>query len=162
MRLALSFAALLLSILLSSCGSGRSNFDVDAVRPVIEAKTNQFTEAHITGDSVFLKNIFTEDARVYAPNSGVVEGRQAIARVNAEYLSYGIQEFREQSTALYGSENYLIDEGTYILRYGPDNTTERGRYLNIWKEEANDWLLYANMWTTESTTTPTQEEDAEE
>ena len=43
-----------------------------------------------------------------------------------------IKEFREKTTAFYGNEDYLIDEGTYYLRYGKDNTVEKGKYINVW------------------------------
>ena len=139
-------------LLLTSCrsqvdGETGARFNIDAVRPIIEANTQQFTEAHITRDSTFLADIFTEDARVYAPNSDVVEGRQAISNVNMEWLQYGIKEFREESTSLYGNSEFVVDEGSYYLRYGED-TFEEGHYLNVWKQVDGDWKIYANMWTT--------------
>ena len=114
----------------------------------IQDKTSRFTKAHIIGETTFLNNIFTTDALIFAPGSDVVTGRRSIEAINAEYVSYGISEFREEITALYGSGDYLISEGPYLMRYGKDNITEKGNYLNVYKQENDDWKLYANIWNT--------------
>ena len=153
MRLLPSFLYILVPLLLfTGCqsqvdGDSSAVFDLNTIRPIIEANTQQFTESHITRDSTFLADIFTEDARVYAPNSTPVQGRQAISDVNMEWLKYGIKEFRETSVSLYGSRGYIVDEGAYYLRYG-DDTTEEGHYMNVWKQIDDEWKIYANMWTT--------------
>ena len=133
----------------SSAASDRATpFDVVAARTLIEAKNRQFTEAHITGDSAFLVNIFTADAKVFGPNAPVVVGRTAIAKLNAEYVQLGIHEFREATTALYGNAEYLVDEGTYYMRYGAANTVEEGKYINVWKQDGGEWRIHSNIWNT--------------
>ncbi len=148
----LSFA-LVVMIALFGCQQ-ESHFDVTAMKKIIEEKNNQFTKAHITGDSVFLVNIYTQDAKVFAPNSDVVIGRPAIAVLTSQYLNMDIKEFREETTAFYGNEDYLIDEGNYYFHY--DNTIEEGKYLNVWKKEDGDWKVYANIWNTNMPATPTK------
>jgi len=121
-------------------------FDATTMKKIIEEKSNQFTEAHITRDTAFLNNIFAKDARAYPPNSDVVTGRAAIAAVNAEWVNYGIKEFTEVSTSFYGNEAYLIDEGKYYLRFGEDDIIDKGNYINIWKKDNGDWKIYSNIW----------------
>ena len=146
-----------LALLVLGCNQQQKpTFDVTAMEKIIEEKNNQFTKAHITGDSAFLVNIFTQDAKVFAPNSDVVIGRPAIAVVNSQYLKLDIKEFREETTAFYGNEDYLIDEGNYYVRYGKDNTIDKGKYLNVWKKEDGDWKIYSNMWNTNMPATPTK------
>lgn len=153
----------LIGLLLAGCGnnyrassdinnSGTATFDVAATKELIDEKNNQFTQAHITGDTAFLNNIFTHDARVFAPNSDVVVGRSAIALLNLEYINFGIKEFREETTALYGNEDYLINEGSYFMSYGSDGTIDKGKFINIWKREDGDWKLYSNIWNTNFST----------
>ncbi len=129
-------------------------FDIAVLKKIIDEKNNRFTRAHITGDTAFLNNIFTLDARVFAPNSEAVVGRSAIALVNLEYINYGIKEFREETTALYGDEEYLINEGNYFMSYG-DDTIDEGKFINIWKKVGGDWRLYSNIWNTNIPATPT-------
>jgi ketosteroid isomerase-like protein len=146
-----------LALLVLGCNQQQKpTFDVTAMKKIIEEKNNQFTKAHITGDSAFLVNIFTQDAKVFAPNSDIVIGRPAIAVVNSQYLKLDIKEFREETTAFYGNEDYLIDEGNYYFRYGKDNTIDKGKYLNVWKKEAGDWKIYSNIWNSNMPATPTK------
>ncbi len=156
--LAITFAGLLTI----GCGSNNKDssatFDVTAMKKIIEEKNNQFTKAHITGqkDSAAMVNIYTQDAKVFPPNSDPVIGRPAIAVLTSQYLNMDIKEFREETTAFYGNEDYLIDEGNYIFIYGKDNTIEKGKYLNVWKKEDGDWKIFTNMWNTNMPATPTK------
>ena len=123
-------------------------FDSIAMKKIIDEKTNKFTQAHITKDTVFLNHIFTQDAKAYPPNSDIVTGRAAIAAVNSEWVNYGIKEFSEESTSFYGNEDFLIDEGKYYLRYGENDIIDKGKYINIWKKENGDWKICSNIWNT--------------
>jgi ketosteroid isomerase-like protein len=161
MKVALSSTLVLFCLLFSSCQSdtdkdSAATFDLTAMKKIIQEKNNQFAQAHITGDTAFLNNIFTQDAKVFAPNSEVVIGRPAIAELNSQYVNLGIKEFREETTAFYGNEDYLIDEGNYIFIYGKDNTIDKGKYLNVWKREDGDWKIFTNMWNTNMPATPTK------
>ena len=125
-----------------------SSFDMVALRKIIDEKNNQFTRSHITGDTAFMNNIFTQDAKVFAPNAEVVTGRTAISALNLEYIGFGINEFREETTALYGSGDYLVNEGSYFMSYGKDSTQEKGKFINIWKKVDGDWKIHSNIWNT--------------
>ena len=56
--------------------------------------------------------------------------------------------FTERTTDLYGNGELLIDEGEYEITYGPDNTVERGKYVNVWKQEDGTWKIHTNIWNT--------------
>ncbi|MCP9770989.1 nuclear transport factor 2 family protein [Lacihabitans sp. LS3-19] len=140
-----------------SCGSNKSNsnesdksshtdHDLSELKTLIENKTNQFTAAHITKDTEFLNHIFTENARSFPPNAEAVVGRKAISQLNMDWINYGISEAKETSTAFYGNEDYLIDEGTYIFIYGEDKSIDKGKYINIWKMEDGEWKIESNIW----------------
>lgn len=124
------------------------DFDLDTAREIIQEKTRLFTEAHITKDTAYLNNIFTDDARVLPPNAEAVVGKKAIALLNTDWVNYGIHEFTEMTTHFYGNEGYLIDEGTYFLRYDEENTVDNGKYINIWKNVNGEWKIYSNIWNT--------------
>ncbi len=131
-----------------------TTFDLAAAKKIIEDKNTQFTKAHITGDTAYLNNIVTQDAKCFPPNSDIVSGRTAIAALNVQWINYGIKEFTETTIDFFGSQDFLVDEGTYYARYGKDNTTEKGKYINIWKKEGGDWKIYSNMWNTNTHDAP--------
>ncbi|WP_088341931.1 nuclear transport factor 2 family protein [Robiginitalea sediminis] len=154
-----TFFSVLISVLLASCNGKQpaadatvettpEAFDLEAAKARIQEQTQAFTQAHITKDTAYLNGSFTADARVLPPNSPAVTGQKDIAQLNADWVNYGIHEFTEVSTAFYGDENYLVDEGTYYLRYGEENTIDEGKYINIWKNEDGTWKLYSNIWNT--------------
>ena len=142
-----TIAIILLGTLFVAC-TKQENFDMQAAQKTIASQTHAFTKAHITKDTAFLNNIFTKDARIFPPNSEVVSGRKSIAKLNEDWVNYGIYEFREVSVSFYGNREYLIDEGNYYLKYGPQNTVDSGKYVNIWKQVKGEWKLYSNIWNT--------------
>ena len=153
MKASSTFFAILTLVTLSSCQTqdavnDGSAFDFESASEMIDSQTRRFTEAHITGDLEFLDNVFSEDARVYPPGSEVIAGRAKISEINAQYVAYGISEFEEVSTARFGGPDFIVDEGTYTMTYGPDDTSEAGYYVNIWKRVDDDWKLFVNTWTT--------------
>ena len=156
MRQSSNFISFLLifGLILNSCDNKKAEkkevaeFNIHAAKSEIQEKTKQFTKAHITKDTAYLNNIFTEDAKVFPPNSEVVVGKKAISKLNFDWVNYGIDEFKEESTSLYGNKDFVIDEGTFYLRYGSENTIDKGKYINIWKNINGEWKIYSNIWNT--------------
>lgn len=38
-----------------------------------------------------------------------------------------------------------MHEGAYFLTYG-QGLTERGKYINVWKQLNGEWRIQANIW----------------
>ncbi len=129
-------------------------FDLSAMRKVIEAQNDRFTKAHVAGDIAAIDAMFTRDARSFPPGAGAAVGLAAIHELTAEYLKAGVSEFREDTTDFYGNQDLLVDAGTYVMTYGADHVIERGKYLNVWKQEDGAWKIHANIWNTSSLPAP--------
>jgi ketosteroid isomerase-like protein len=129
-------------------GPATPALDLATLRAEIEAKNARFTEAHITGDSATIDQMFTTDARVLPPGGEPVIGRAAIARLTQEYFDVGVSEFTEKTVDFYGSGDLLIDQGNYAMTYGEPKVLEVGKYLNVWKREDGEWRIYSNIWNT--------------
>lgn len=138
----------------SATSIAASSFDLAAMRKVIEEKNALFTRAHVTGDQALIDAMFTEDAKSLPPESEPVIGMAAISQLTADYIAYGVSEFSEETADFYGNEELLIDQGDYVMVYGKDKTTERGKYLNVWKKEGGVWKIYSNIWNTNAPATP--------
>jgi len=122
--------------------------DLSAARALIERKNAQFTAAHVAGDVATIDAMFTRDAKSFPPGSEAAVGTAALHSLTVEYLKSGVKAFTERTTDLYGTSDLLIDQGEYSVTYGPDNTVERGKYLNVWKREDGEWKIHANIWNT--------------
>ena len=131
-------------------------FDLNAAQKIIKEKSDKFTQSHITRDTAYLNNIFAADAKVFPPNADVVIGRTAIAAVNNEWVNFDFKEFIEESTAFYGNEEFLVDEGNYFLRFGEEDIIDKGHYINIWKQENGEWKMFTNMWNSSLPATSTE------
>ncbi|MGE0362462.1 MAG: DUF4440 domain-containing protein [Vicinamibacterales bacterium] len=123
-------------------------FDLSALRRTIQDKNDQFTRAHVAGDVAAIDAMFTRDAKSFPPSAEAAIGPGAIHDLTVEYLKSGIKEFREETVDVYGNDDLLIDQGDYVVVYGPDSVVERGKYLNVWKQEGGIWKIHANMWNT--------------
>ena len=125
---------------------GAPPFDLAAARVIIERKNAEFTAAHVAGDVATIDAMFTRDAKAFPPGAEVASGPEALHTLTVEYLKSGVKAFTEQTMDLYGTSELLIDQGEYSVTYGPENTVERGKYLNVWKQENGEWRIHANIW----------------
>jgi ketosteroid isomerase-like protein len=148
-RLSLWSATLLVAITTAAgCSRQEPTFDLSALRTKIQAENDRFTRAHIAGDVAEIDAMFTRDARSFPPGAEAAIGLAAIHDLTVEYLKGGIKEFREETTDFYGNEEFLVDQGNYVVTYGLDSTVERGNYLNVWKREDGAWKIRTNVWNT--------------
>lgn len=156
-RVALFRWSLVACLLAGACGNpappatptAQQPFDLDATRQLIAEHNTRFTNAHLTGDVATIDSMFAPDAKSYPPGAGVVSGFPALHDFTVEYLKAGLTEFREETTDFYGNADLVVDAGTYVVTYGPDRVTERGKYLNVWQQVNGSWKIKANMWNTD-------------
>jgi ketosteroid isomerase-like protein len=121
-------------------------FDLAETRRLITQQNAAFTRAHVLGDSATIDAMFTPDARSLPPGADAAVGIAAIHALTVEYLKAGVTEFREETTDLYGNAEYVVDQGTYVMTYGNPAVTERGKYLNVWKQVDGGWKIQTNIW----------------
>ena len=144
-------------LMLTSCGprdadarptEAPPSFDLAAARTLIEQRNAQFTSAHVTGDVATIDAMFTRHATSFPPGAEPAVGQAALHALTVDFLKVGIKTFTERTTSLYGNSEILIDQGEYELSYGPDSTVERGKYVNVWKQEDGSWKIQTNIWNT--------------
>ncbi len=126
--------------------SAATAFDLDGVAKTIEQLNERYTRAHVDGDVATIDAMFTGDATCMPPGAEVLIGRAAIHDLTVAYVAGGVQEFRMDTLRCYGNEKLVVEQGTYVMTYGPEDVVERGKYLNVWKPEDGVWKLYANIW----------------
>lgn len=151
--------SVLTSLLTGACGGSApadegTPFDLEATRQFIAEQNKRFTNAHLTGDVAAIDSMFAPDAKSYPPGADAVSGLPALHAFTVAYLEAGLTEFREETTDFYGNEEYVVDAGTYVVTYGPDHVTERGKYLNVWQQVDGTWRIKANMWNTDAPAPP--------
>jgi ketosteroid isomerase-like protein len=165
-RKSICIVASLALLLLPSCGPRAGDaspeakaqdsapFDLAVARAVIEQKNAQFTQAHVTGDVATIDAMFTRDATSFPPGAEPAVGPAALHALTVDFLKIGVKAFTERTTTLYGNSELLIDQGEYEITYGPANTVERGKYVNVWRQEDGTWKIQTNIWNTSPALAP--------
>lgn len=125
-----------------------ASFNLDSLKKVIVEKDKAFTKAFVNGDSAAVMNAYTTDARLFPPNAEMIVGRQAMGPLLSQFFKYGIKEFSDSTTAFYGNEENLIEEGTLFMGDGKGHVIDKGKYIEIWKKENGEWKICADIWNT--------------
>jgi len=121
-------------------------FDLASVKKIIEEQDKTFATALIHGDSAALMNHYTVDGKIFAPNAPIASGRAAIASLVSEYIKFGIKEFRDETTAVYGNENNVVEEGNYFMGDAKGNSIDKGKYLCVWRKVGGEWKIYSDIF----------------
>lgn len=144
------FRLVLVPIVLVACAEreeGLSPADVDA----IHALGQQFTEAIVQGnvDQVLAQR--TADAVWMPPNGPSIEGPDAIRRQMASGGPVAVR-FTLTSHRTEGTDDLAYDRGAYewVGVLGTDTLTERGKYLQILRRQADgSWRIAVDIWSSD-------------
>ncbi|MBK6458910.1 MAG: nuclear transport factor 2 family protein [Gemmatimonadetes bacterium] len=134
----------------ASSRAEQAPFDLDATRQFIAKQNARFTQAHLAGDVAVIDSMFAPDAKSFPPGADAVTGLQAIHDFTVEYIKAGLTEFREESTDFYGDNDLVVDAGIYVVTYGPEHVTERGKYLNVWRKLNGTRKIQSNIWNSDA------------
>jgi ketosteroid isomerase-like protein/mannose-6-phosphate isomerase-like protein (cupin superfamily) len=115
-------------------------------RPEIERANADFATAFGRGDAEAVARMYTEDGKLFPPNSPIVAGRAAIARFwkaamgagikrvtleTAEVASLGVTAAETGVARLFGDNNVVLDDGKYVV---------------IWQRIEGRWKLHRDCW----------------
>lgn len=141
--------ALGLFLVLLSCTQPET-FDVAAVRQAIEAGSASWTEAFNRGDAAGVAALYAEDATLLPPNSEMIQGRQGIQDYWSAGIQMGLKDISLTTVSVGGSGDTAYEIGKYSLTIQPpgqEGMTDSGKYLVVWKKQADGtWMLHADTW----------------
>lgn len=115
-----------------------------------ESYSDRFT----SNDSAFYVERYCTDAEVYSPNIPAVKGREAIRK-----FFYNEGNNKEANIELpagnfYGSNELVIEEGTYNFPDGKGGSADKGKFIALWKKENGKWKLYREIWNSDNPPPP--------
>jgi uncharacterized protein (TIGR02246 family) len=129
-----------------------------SARRAIEANTKQFTEAFNKGDAAAVANMYTMGARVLPPNGEMVEGRANIQKFWQGAMSAGMKMVSLETVHVETQGNLAVEIGRYTLTMpgaGGTTTTDKGKYVVVWKREGQSWKLAVDIFNTSIPTSAT-------
>jgi uncharacterized protein (TIGR02246 family) len=117
------------------------------VQAAIEAANEVFMATFNRGDTAALADLYTENGQLLPAGSDFVTGKEAIQNFWQGVMDMGIKSANLESIEVEGHGDTAIDGGKYTLRGESGNVLDRGKYLVIWKQQAGQWKLHRDMWT---------------
>jgi uncharacterized protein (TIGR02246 family) len=117
------------------------------VQAAIEAADEIFMATFNRGDTAALADLYTENGQLLPAGSDSVTGKEAIQNFWQGVMDMGIRSVNLEPIEVEGHGDTAIDGGKYTLRGESGNVLDRGKYLVIWKQQAGQWKLHRDMWT---------------
>ncbi len=122
------------------------------VRQQIEQAVARFVEAFNRGDAAAVAALYDTAGVVLAPNAPPMRGRQNIEALWAGARQQGFRTLNLQVNSVELIGDHAIELGSYTLVVQPPGqgeTTDRGKYIVIWKRQADGtWKLYRDAFNT--------------
>lgn len=148
---------LLASLALCACAAKQQSMSgtpraADVVRSQIEQAATRFSEAFNRGDASALAAMYDTAGVVLAPNAPPMHGRQNIEAFWAGAKQQGFKTLSLIVDSVEPIGNHAVELGRYTLVIQPTGqpeTTDRGKYMVLWKRQADgSWKLYRDTFNT--------------
>ena len=57
----------------------------------------------------------------------------------------GVSKIELSTTEVWGDENYITEEGLYVIKTKDDVQIDKGKYIVLWKKEDGKWKLHRDI-----------------
>lgn len=138
----------LLLVVLGALAVGAVAAAQDNVRSAIEANNRRFVAAAAKADAAAVAELYTATARVFPPNSDVVQGRGAIQGLWKSVFDSGTTDVTLTTTDVESQGDLAYESGTYEMKLKDGKTADRGKYIVVWKRDSGQWKLHRDIWNT--------------
>jgi len=110
-------------------------------RADIEAGEKRWLKAFNGGDAAGVAAIYTERARLLAPNTETVEGRGNIEGFCKEFIATGAQ-LKFELLTVHESADFCASVGRYVMTFPGDAPEDRGKFIEVWKRQGDgSWQI---------------------
>jgi uncharacterized protein (TIGR02246 family) len=121
--------------------------DVAARDGILE--TNQrFIASFAAQDAADLVALYTDDAQLFPPHSGVIDGADHITAFWQSGFDKGLAGAHLQTLEVDNEGDTAIEVGRYSLTAGDGSVADEGNYLVVWKRIDDRWYIHRDIWNT--------------
>lgn len=119
----------------------------DVTKEIVEANA-KFMEAFNAADAAGVAAVYTVDAKLFPPNSNIVEGQKAIMEFWNGAIQMGVETAKLETIIAKSYGNFALEEGFYKL-FGPENVLiDQGKYMVAWNKIDGQWRINRDIWNT--------------
>ena len=116
------------------------------VREEIVKANAEFMAHFREGDAVGLATCYTAGARLLPPNTGEIDGREAIAKFWQAVMDSGVKEAKLETGEVDRDGATAVEVSRYSLHDTSGKTLDSGKYIVVWKEEEGRWKLHRDIF----------------
>jgi len=142
---------LLVTASLFACNSNTETkpaFNVEDAKKEIAEMNKKFETAVSNSDAVAMVNLYAPDAKWMNPNAPSVVGKEALTSELSKVLK-SIGSAKLNTTDVWGDENYVTEEGTYVLNAKDGSQMDIGKYLVLWKRVDGKLMSFRDMFSSD-------------
>ncbi len=134
----------------------KPTFDIAGAKKAIESSNADLASFVAKSDSVSITNLYTSDAKLMAANMPAASGKSAIQTAFSQMFQIlGQFELRPTVVDVWGTEELLSEEGTYIMsKEGKE--IDKGKYLALWKMEDGKWKMFRDCFNSDNPPPPSK------
>jgi len=121
-------------------------------RASIDESNKAFTAAAIKGDSATIVNLYHPDANVYPPNMEKTNPKTMASMIGG-FAKMGITSFTLDTKEVFEGDDVVTEVGSYEMGDGK-KTTDKGKYMVVWKKDGDKWKLYRDIWNSDMAAVP--------
>ena len=126
----------------------------EQVRSSVSDGNRRFMDAIARGDADAAASLYTDDARVMAPDAPMMEGKAAVrAFWDAAIQQLGLRRAQLDTLHVEATVDGAYEIGRYTLTIQPSGAeavTARGKYVVIWKHVGDEWKLHVDIWNSDA------------
>lgn len=92
-------------------------------------------------------NLYTNDGCLMAPNAPAIRGKAALSKdFKDTYAAGQIMGVKFSTTGVFGSGEYVSEEGTWQVFNVNGKVIDNGKYLKLWKKEKHGWKIFRDIF----------------
>ena len=119
---------------------------MENVKDAIIQSNEKFLEEFNNGNAKGVALKYSKEAKLFPPNSDVVQGLENIEAFWQGAINMGIKSAKLETVKAEGFENTAIEEGRYKLFLENGQMADHGKYIVIWKKTDEGWKLDQDIW----------------
>ena len=155
-RIALAILAGSFAFACGGCGNDRQK-ELETLKSTLESRNATFAEAFAKRDVQGLGQCYTTDAQAFPPGVAPVSGRAAIQDMWKGFLAMPVGRIELRTVDVDGNGQTAWEAGQFTLVGTNGATMDEGKYIVVWKHEADGWKMYRDMWSSNSPQQTTSE-----
>lgn len=145
------FAALALFALLTGCNRGGAPEEAFP-----QAAADGWKGSFNGGDVAGLVLVYSSDAKILPPDEPFITGAKEIEKFWTDYRPGQVRlDVGEVQSTRIGE--YWYREGTYKAQFQDEGEPRVGKFIELWKKENGNWVMYRQMWNRNAPLAPTEQ-----